>query len=247
MGALDKIQRGTDSSGRPVFATRQHFQFYDRVNEHLGGKLVIVQGGWSFADASAGTHSLAMCMDFRSWNLTADEIVSGLHFGRDLGGTFWPRTTGDGFDPHIHNNLLGDSPASAAAQAQITQYKAGLNGLANHARDRYPYRPAVIRDYQYIEDDMFTDADRAMLKAVKDGQDSAKTRDQSERDRDKARFSRIVTKMGQQADLLTTLINSTSDDATKKQLQTAKRDILQALADDPDVTGVDNPAPDHLG
>jgi hypothetical protein len=241
MGALDKLQRGYDSSGRPLFATRQGWQFYDRVNDHIGGKLVPVQGGWSFAGASANTHGLAMCMDFRSWNLSQNEIIVVTHFGRDLMGTMWYRTAADGFEEHIHNNLLGDSPATDAALAQIPQYKAGLNGLANHARDRDPYRPKSIHNYRYIEDDMFTDKDRADLQSVLQGVQASKRRDQHERDRDKARFTRMVTILGKQADQLTLLINQTSDDATKKQLTAAKQQILQALKDDPDVTGVDNP------
>jgi hypothetical protein len=158
----------------------------------------------------------------------------------------WHRTAADGFDEHIHNNLIGDSPATDAALAQIPQYKAGLNGLANHAKDRDPYRPKSIHNYRFIEDDMFSNDDRALLKAIKDGQDAEKTRDQKERERDKARYSRLVTKMGQQADLLTSLINSTKDDATKQQLLAAKREILTALAEDPSVTGVDNPSKDAL-
>lgn len=249
MGALDKISLGIDSSGRAIWLTRQHAQFYHRVNAEIGGLLVIVQGGWSHAAASADTHGLAMCCDFRSWNLSATTRTHAVHFGRDLMGTMWWRTPADGFDEHIHNNLIGDAPATAAALAQIPQYRAGLNGLANHARDRDPYRPHVIRDYQYIEDDMTPD-EHDTLYAIKTRLDSfaqnERSRDQAERDRDRQRFSKVVTLLGQQADLLTTLANQTQDAATKSALRDAKAKILKHLKDDPDVTGVDNPSDDAM-
>jgi hypothetical protein len=152
---FDKIQRGLDSSGRPLFATRQMWQFTDRLNDKVaGGILVPVQGGWSFADASANTHGLAMCIDYRVWNLTLDLRESIVHQGRDWMGTMWVRLQADGFDPHLHNNLMGDRPATQAALNQIPSYKAGRNGLANNAPDRDPYRPSHYSVYQYIKEEL---------------------------------------------------------------------------------------------
>lgn len=248
MSALDVITRGVDSSGRVIKQTRQAFQFYDRVNEHIGGMLVIVQGGWSFADASANTHGQGMCTDFRRWNLSDAQTHDAVFYGRDLMGTMWERTEADGFDPHIHNNLIGDRPATSAALAQIPMYKAGLNGLANRAPDRVPYRPNKIHDYIYLpEDDMFEDADRQLLKQIDKKLDAEKTRDQAERERDKARFSRLIAVMGNQADDIGKLIDTTTDAATKQQLKRMKEKILKQLKDDPDVDGVDNPSDDAMG
>jgi hypothetical protein len=245
VGALDKISLGVDSSGRTIWLTRQHAQFYDRVNAEIGGQLVIVQGGWSNAGPSAGTHLLAMCVDFRSWNLSADVRTHAVHFGRDLGGTMWWRTPADGFDEHIHNNLIGDAPANPLALAQVVQYKQGLNGLANHARDRDPYRPNPITDYHYIEDDM-TPEEHAELFRIGTRLDSFAT---NERNRDVAerdRFKAAVDRLGKQVDALGQKINATADPATKEQLKAVKKEIMTILKDHPDVTGVDNPSDDAM-
>lgn len=246
--ALDVIVRGVDSSGRSVKGTRQSFQFYDRINlEAAEGRLVIVQGGWSNATASANTHRLAMCCDYRTWNLTEAIRTRTVHRGRDLMGTMWYRSLSDGFDPHIHNNLIGDSPADFSAIAQVAQYREGRNGLANHNWDRDPYRPDRIHNYVYTEDDMFEKEDRDRLIRVEKALEAEKSRDQKERERDKNRFSRLVSLLAGQADELTTIINHTSDGATKRQLTRLQERILLKLREDPDVTGVDNPADDALG
>lgn len=251
--ALDIITRGVDSSGRRVIGTKQNFQFYDRVNDEAAeGLLVIVQGGWSFADASANTHAKGMCMDYRTWNLSKAIRDAVVKRGRDLMGTMWFRTEADGFDPHIHNNLIGDSPAADAAIRQVTQYKQGLNGLANRHPDRNPYRPKRIVGYHYLEGYVpYTEKDRAMLeKLVKDFavfRINEFERDKAEAKRDKARFERLVTLMGNTADRLTVLINKTSDPQTKGELKAAQEELLLALKNDPDVTEKDNPSDDAMG
>lgn len=246
--ALDVIVRGLDSSGRSVKGTRQCFQFYDRINsEATEGQLVIVQGGWSNAGASAGTHRLAMCMDFRVWNLTTDLRNRAVRRGRDLMGTMWYRTSADGFDPHLHNNLIGDAPADFGAIAQVAQYREGRNGLANHNWDRDSYRPARIHNYVYVEDDMFDKEDRDRLVRIEKALELERSRDINEKERDKKRFSKLVTLLGGQADELTTVINHTTDAATKTQLKKLQERILIHLKEDPDVDGVDNPSDDALG
>lgn len=250
--AFDVITRGVDSSGRVVKGTRQNFQFYDRVNERYAeGLLVIVQGSFSFAESSAGTHARAICMDYRTWNLSAslrNQVVRG---GRDLMGTMWYRTQADGFDPHLHNNLIGDIPGSAAALVQIHDYKLGLNGLANKHRDRDPYRPDRITNYRYIEDDMYSEADRKKMdKLVADFAAFRKNeheRDVAEAKRDKARFERVVTMLGNTADRITVVINQTKDPAVKAQLKPIQEEILLGLKNDPDVKEKDNPSDDALG
>lgn len=250
-GALDILTRGVDSSGRLVKGTRQFFQFYDRVNrEAAEGRLVIVQGGFmggASAIASASTHRLAMCADFRTWNLSTHTRNLVVVRGRNLMGTMWYRTWADGMDPHIHNNLIGDHPADSSAVKQVVQYRAGRNGLANNLADRNPYRPSHIHDYVYLEDfDMFEESDRQLLREINRKLDKEKQRDANERERDKKRFRRLIGQMGAQADDLSLLINSTKDAATKKQLRRMKEKILLALKEDPDVTEEDNPSDDAL-
>jgi hypothetical protein len=250
--ALGIITRGLDSSGRPVKGTRQNFQFFDRLNDGPAqGLLVIVQGSWSFADASAGTHGLAMCMDYRTWNLTALVREATVRAGRDLMGTMWYRTEADGFDPHIHNNLIGDAPATSSAAGQVRDYRLGLNGLANRMRDRNPYRPKIITNYKYLEeDDMFSDADRARMERIEKTLKEFKTaewrRDKEERLTEKERFSKLVTAQGKVADQLTLIMNRTKDAATKKELKKLQEAVLLELKNDPDVTQQDNPSDEGL-
>lgn len=219
--------------------TRQGWQFFDRLYERSGGILVMVQGGWSFADASAGTHSLAMCEDYRSWNLTAAMREDLVHFGRDLMGTMWYRTQEDGFDPHIHNNLIGDQPAAQLAINQVASYRQGRNGLANNAYDRDPYRPTLIRDYTYIEEEDMTPEQDQRLKHIE-------TMLENKAKNDVERFRRVIKEMGQQADQLTVLINQTKDDATRTQLKRQQERILKYLKNDPDVKEADNPSDEGL-
>ena len=245
--ALQVITRGVDSSGRPVKGTRQNFQFFDRLNEGSAkGLLVIVQGSFSFAESSAGTHAKAMCMDYRTWNLSAAIREATVREGRDLMGTMWYRTQGDGFDPHIHNNLIGDRPAAPLAQSQVVSYRLGRNGLANNNTDRNRYRPKTIHNYVYLEDDMFEAEDRRRMIHIEKMLVAERTRDQKEAERDKNRFRRMVTMLGQEADQLTVLINRTKDDTTKTELKKLQENILLRLKEDPDVTEEDNPSDDGL-
>lgn len=243
MNKFDVIERGGFKN------TRMGWQFFDRLVERSGGLLVMVQGGWSFADASAGSHSLAMCEDYRTWNLTSALREELVIFGRDLMGTMWVRTEADGFDPHIHNNLIGDSPAAQLAISQVASYRQNRNGLANNALDRNQYRPPLIRDYEYQEDDM-TPEEHKWLKNLHDGfktfRENELTRDQAERERDKERFRAYVTAQGQIADQLTVIMNQTSDDATRKQVKRLQEKVLLTLKEDPDVKEEDNPSDDGL-
>lgn len=248
--ALQVITRGIDSSGRTIRGTRQAFQRYDKINAHVGGKLVIVQGAFSNADASAGTHTKAGCFDYRRWNLTSDEARTVVHRGRDLGGATWERTRAQGFDPHFHDICIGDAPMDDLARAQIDMYRKGYNGLGwyDH-RDEDPYRPKVIRAYVYEEDDMFEAADREMLRNLHNGfqrfREGEVARDQSEAERDKRRFERLIAQKGEVVDDLTLLINK-SEGEIRDDLKALKRRLLAELKDDPDVTGPDNPSDDAM-
>lgn len=250
MGALDKIQRGFDTSGRPLYGTRQAFQFYDRVNdEAAGGLLVIVQGSWSFASTSANTHSQAMCMDFRSWNLPGPVLDKVVRHGRDLMGTMWFRTAADGVgDPHIHNNLIGDSPADPAAVDQVNQYRLGLNGLANRNIDRNPYRPEKIHNYVYLEDDMAGEGPEilrrvtAMQEDLKQFKNAEWKRDQEE----KKRFSDAIAILGGNVDTLQRIEDMVKDSATKSEVRRERQRIMRWLKDNPDVTQQDNPSDEAM-
>lgn len=251
MKKLDVIQRGYDSSGRPVKATRQAFQHFDRVNEAVKGKLVIVQGAFmtNGASASAGTHDKAGCMDIRTWNLTSFEKRTAVHEARRLMAAAWLRTPSQGFDEHIHWVLIGDSPMANLAASQIDMYKQGYNGLGWYAyRDSDSYRPQRITNYVYQEDDdMFSDKDSARLERIEKELTAFKNaewkRDKNARIQDKERFSKLVSNLGMAVDVLNSIEAQIEDSATKQHVQHAKRRIIDVLREDEDVDGVDNPAP----
>jgi hypothetical protein len=167
-------------------------------------------------------------------------------------GTCWERFTWQGFTPHFHDCTIGDDLPGLmdpVAIQQVATYKAGGDGVAGTTGDTQPYRPNPIHNYVFQEDDMDA-AERAELFRIGNKLDRFVSgelkRDEAERLRDKERFSRMITILGAQADELGILIDKTSDAATKLQLQRTRDRILRELADDPDVTGVDNPDPSQI-
>lgn len=254
MGAHTKVRRGNDTSGRPLYATKQMFQHFDRVNDVVGGVLVPVQGSFIRGTAaSADTHWYAGCFDVRTWNLTTEVRHKAMRAGRDPeivgGAAWWYRTVAQGFDNHIHLMLLGDAPLSNGARYQAVEYRLGRNGLKSRGADDF-WRPARITNYKYIEDDMFTNEDRALLQRIARGlstfRENELSRDQAEAERDRKRFTAIISKMGGVVDSLAALEAKTADAATKTALRQEREKLLLALKNDPDVTGVDNPSDDAL-
>jgi hypothetical protein len=234
--------------------TRQHWQRIDRMNADpiIGGRLVVVQGGRSGAPDSASTHFLLGVADYRRWNLNNEQAHRVTIVGRDLMGTCHERTTGQGFDPHFHDCTIGDDVPGIMdpmAIQQVVSYKAGGDGVAGTEGDWQPYRPNPIHDYVFLEEDMDAEERQELfrigrvLDAFREGEVQ---RDQAEADRDKRRFTEMVTQQGQMVDLITTLINSTADDATKLELRRAKERILTWLKENQSVTGVDNPDDDQM-
>lgn len=146
------IRYGTDSSGRAIYMTRYMAEWLDAVKADpkvapFAEKIVVTQGAFMTrtgggAAASAGYHDQAGCIDFRSWNLTAEERTAFIRACRRRGGAASYRTAADGFpgNEHIHCTLGGDRPYSPGAASSWAQYVAGTNGLANHAPDR-EWRP----------------------------------------------------------------------------------------------------------
>ena len=67
--------------------------------------------------------------------------------GRLVGFADWHRLPTEGpWSEHVHGILIGDKEMSPSAAKQVCDYYAGLNGLANHARDTSP-RPSVITPF----------------------------------------------------------------------------------------------------
>ena len=230
--------------------TRQHWQRVDRANDILGGLIIVVQGGRSFAPDSGSTHRLLGVADYRRWHMSDEQAVRTTRVLRDLCGTGHERTTWQGFTPHFHDATLGDDIPGIMDPVAIEQingpfgYRNRGDGVSGTSGDWQPYRPDPIRNYKFLEDDVQPD-ERAALFQIRD--DLAKfragefNRDRAEMERDKRRFTETITMLGQQADMFGILIDKVSDRATKQQLRKARADILTYLKEHPDVTGVDNP------
>lgn len=231
--------------------TRQHWQRVDRANVITGGLIIPVQGGFSDAALSGTTHRLLGCADYRRWHVndgTAQWITRVL---RDLCGTGHERKAWQGFpEEHFHDATLGDDIPGVMDEMAIEQvngpngYRNGGDGVADTVGDWQPYRPDPIRNYVYLEDDM-DDKQNAELFRIGNRLDAfiagELNRDAAEAERDKRRFTEVITLLGKEVDMLKTLINSVSDDATKVQLKRRADEIMTYLKNNPDVTGVDNP------
>jgi hypothetical protein len=131
----------------------------------LGYPLHIMQGSWSNAAASAGTHSGGGAIDVSieddNGNLLPEvQQVAIVRAMRQAGWRQWRRTPAEGFVYHAHGILAGDPLVSPSAADQLTQWNAGLNGLANRGPDNDPVnvaagRPAVIPPGTHVPRTMY--------------------------------------------------------------------------------------------
>jgi hypothetical protein len=120
---------------------------YEKVNKTTLRRSEIMQGSYSNAAASAGTHSGGGALD--TVPLSRQRVRSARAIG------FWPsnRTRSDGFSgDHAHWVLFGCPHATPQLRFQESELRAGRNALANRRSDREP-RPARIRTFrQYMRD-----------------------------------------------------------------------------------------------
>lgn len=123
------------------------------AESHLGYELTILQGIGG-AKASAGTH-----LEGRAVDLAPADHVRKVKVLRDLGFAAWYRPTLPGvWSEHVHAILIfrGRDNREGLAPAgfdQIAAYDAGLDGLADGAKDPNPYRPSpavsfTLTDYK---------------------------------------------------------------------------------------------------
>lgn len=128
---FDRVHAGIDISGRDVKMTRRAKLMFDIACEHAKVHPSIIQGsfmGEDAAKASSHTHDKAGCIDTRTFDLTDDEIRRLIRAGRSIAAVSWKRVPPT-FAEHMHWLFLGDSPMHAETEAQVTQYKNGLDGL----------------------------------------------------------------------------------------------------------------------
>lgn len=161
-------RRGTDTSGRGIFATAYMWTIWLAVLAHpdirpFAHKIVITQGAFmrltgGGAAGSEGYHDGAGTFDLRVWNLTDAEVATLIRVLRLFGIAAWLRNVQHGgfTDPHIHLVLGSDHPLSAGATSQWLTYLDGGDGLAGGGPDYHP-RPAPLvlePPDSLMEDDM---------------------------------------------------------------------------------------------
>lgn len=147
MTNFDVRLRGTDSSGRGIWATDYMWSWWLRVCSTLGFAPTITQGAFMAragggAAASAGVHDLGGCFDLRVRDLTDAQVDRVIRTCRQLGAAAWLRNMDHGGfkDPHIHLVLGADQPLSPGAKMQFVAYMNGRDGLAGNGKD-YHWRP----------------------------------------------------------------------------------------------------------
>lgn len=143
-------RRGTDSSGRGIYASDYMWTWWLTVLDSLpfGDKVVITQGAWMAlngggASASAGYHDGGGCFDLRVWNLTQTETFALIRAIRRHGAAAWLRDQRHGgfTDPHIHLVLGTDHDLDDGAAYQWRDYIAGGDGMGGS--DYHP-RPVPL-------------------------------------------------------------------------------------------------------
>lgn len=256
-------RRGTDTSGRGIFASAFFWFVWLRMlaDPRLDGfrdRIVVVQSPWMIRNGggavdSAGYHDRGGCIDVRTWNLTLAEQAILWEVAAEYGFWFWkrdPDPARGGMDEHGHCIAGWDHDCAAGAVTQWGQARNGRDGLARNGPDYMTRRGPLVLfppDELLQEDDMFDDAARAQLDRIERGLATFRSneleRDRRSAEKAKAVAARQIALVGGLVDQLTEIANDTKDGATKAQVKALKTAVLKALADDPDVDGADNPAP----
>lgn len=101
------------------------------------------QGSYSSSvPQSAGTHDGGGAFDLSAFNWRKRVRVL-----RALGVAAWHRPLnwdGRGGSEHIHCECAGDKEMSAGGRAQLVEYANHEDGLADHARDTFPFHPKLV-------------------------------------------------------------------------------------------------------
>lgn len=148
-------RRGTDSSGRPIYASDKLWRVWlqivaDPRLKSFRSLIVITQGSWMSlvdgggASASAGVHDRGGCFDLRSRDLSNAQKGTLIKVIREHAGAAWVRTKAQGFSKeHIHINFGWDDDLAPAASRQWTAYLNGRDGLKGNGPDYHP-RPSPL-------------------------------------------------------------------------------------------------------
>lgn len=123
--------------------TRAALEEAERI---LGYPLTLTQGSYNpgGVNASAHTHDLGGVVDLKPF-----EAKRKVRVLRSIGFAAWHRLPSQGPWPeHVHAVLINHGNLHPQAQAQVDDYRKGLNGLAGHAKDPTP-RPSPIPIFKY--------------------------------------------------------------------------------------------------
>lgn len=164
-------RRGTDSSGRGIYASEYMWNWWESVVAQLGFRPTITQGAHMLrngggADASAGYHDLGACFDLRVWDLTDDQLRQTIRTLRANGAAAWLRNPQHGGfdDPHIHLVLGTDRPIADGAAYQWADYISGGDGMSGSDYHPRPV-PLVTKPPERDWFDMATEAEvRAIVR-----------------------------------------------------------------------------------
>lgn len=228
-------RRGTDSSGRGIYATDFMWDWWE--NQILADPrlasfrhiIVITQGAWQVknpgggAKDSKGYHDGGGPFDLRTRTLTLAQVLLLILVIREKGGAAYLRNIEHGgfTDPHIHFVLGADFGLSDGARFQWAEYLAGRDGLKGRGPDYHP-RPSPLVT-KPPEDDMFDAEDSRRLERVERKLDAFR---KASRERDRAFRQATLAR-------LDALVGEVKDDATKAQVRALRGD-LAALAEPAD-------------
>jgi hypothetical protein len=154
-------QRGTDSSGRGIYATTYMWEWWQAICRELGFTPVVTQGAWMArngggASASAGYHDAGGCFDLRVWNLTRSQVEQTIRTLRANGAAAWLRDSRHGgfTDPHIHLVLGTDDDLAPGAAYQWLNYLSGGDGMGGRDYHPRPHPLVETPPESLMEDDM---------------------------------------------------------------------------------------------
>lgn len=135
---------------RGVLLERRTVSALEWVERRFGKQVVITQGSFSTSvNASGATHAGGGALDISVVGLSVKERRRLVRLLRRAGFAAYFRPFVPGLWPsHVHAVLLGNKTASAAAQWQMSEYRAGRNALSNAGPDR-AWRPRVPRRWSH--------------------------------------------------------------------------------------------------
>lgn len=133
--AVDAYRRITYTGGETL--NLRTVEMLIAAERRCGFELVITQGSYNLGvTQSAGTHDGGGALDVRARDLMPSQRKTVETELRRVGFAAWIRTPDQGNWPyHVHAIAAGDREMSPEAAWQVSEYRAGRNGLASQGAD----------------------------------------------------------------------------------------------------------------